>query len=926
MKISISYPPLKSEKGTPLLGQNRQFQWFNSPTYIYPMIPAYAASLLKSKGYEVFWDDGIAEGLDYEEWKKRIIQAKPGLIAVETKTPVIKRHWKIINELKEELSASKIVLMGDHVTALPEESMRNSQVDFVIQGGDFDFILLSIADKLSGKGEFEGGVWYRENGEIKNSGVYDLHQHSLEELPMINRELTKWRLYAYKNGNFKYTPGSYMMSGRDCWWGRCAFCVTDDAKVFTEKGSKPIIDIKVGDSVLTHLGNYKNVSSLLNRHYIGKILEIKGNCLLPFKITPEHRVLSLQAGESRKPCKPKYKESGKLEKGDFLAIPINRDVIKKDNLELVEILELDPTIIKTGKKIAQETESKILELNKIGKSERSIAKLLNIDRETVHRYIILEKEGVLIQKVNPVSKNGEKIKFEGGKNWIISKIKLNEDVFRLFGYYLAEGCVTKLKNRPNSLVMSLTFSKKEKSYIADVSQIIKTNFGIDVNIHKNNKNNTVQITTGNSLLSKVFKNLFGDDCYNKSVPDFILKASTKRQKELLKGLFRGDAHYRKRGNREEYIFSTASDSLASQTVLMLLRCGAIPSVRVSQLRKKMTKKQNVISLSSVDMAIVFKGKFNEDVSQKLIYKKGFIDGKYAYVPILKISENDYDEKVYNLSVSGDQSYTVNFAGVSNCSWTTFFPGKNFRTRSAQKALDEVGHLIDLGVKEIMEDSGSLPIGEWLTDFCNGMIERGYNKKVVMSCNMRINAIKKLETWKLMKKAGFRFILFGLESANQETLDKIDKGLRVEEIEPGLKMCKEAGLEPHITAMIGYPWESKEDAQRTVDLAKKLFKKGYVDTLQATILIPYPGTPLYKYCKENDLLRFDDYDRFDQREQVMKSKLTTEDVKELTQGLYRSFASPEFIFRKIISVRSIDDVKFLFRAGRKLVGHLTDFKK
>ena len=97
MKISISFPPLESLKGVPLLTQNRQFQWFNSPTYIYPMIPAYAATLLQSKGYEVFWDDGIAEELSYNDWLMRLIAEKPDLIAIETKTPVVKRHWQIID-------------------------------------------------------------------------------------------------------------------------------------------------------------------------------------------------------------------------------------------------------------------------------------------------------------------------------------------------------------------------------------------------------------------------------------------------------------------------------------------------------------------------------------------------------------------------------------------------------------------------------------------------------------------------------------------------------------------------------------------------------------------------------------------------------------------------------------------------------------
>ena len=49
MKIFISYPPLEG-KGTPLLGQNRQFQWFHNPSFIYPMVAASAATLLASRG------------------------------------------------------------------------------------------------------------------------------------------------------------------------------------------------------------------------------------------------------------------------------------------------------------------------------------------------------------------------------------------------------------------------------------------------------------------------------------------------------------------------------------------------------------------------------------------------------------------------------------------------------------------------------------------------------------------------------------------------------------------------------------------------------------------------------------------------------------------------------------------------------------
>ena len=204
-----------------------------------------------------------------------------------------------------------------------------------------------------------------------------------------------------------------------------------------------------------------------------------------------------------------------------------------------------------------------------------------------------------------------------------------------------------------------------------------------------------------------------------------------------------------------------------------------------------------------------------------------------------------------------------------------------------------------------------------------MIERGYNKKIRLDCNMRLKSLNQ-EEYNLMRKASFRFILYGLESANQKTLDHINKNLKVPEIEKGVAMAKKAGLDPHITTMMGYPWETLEDAKRTIALSKKLFDCGYVDTLQATIVIPYPGTPLFRECKENGTLATENWDDYDQRSLVMKTELSESDIKELTQGLYKSFMTPKFIWRKIIGIRSFDDIKFLIRAAGKLFGHLADF--
>jgi len=123
VKIIIAYPPLNRFKGCPTLGQNRQFQYFKEPTYIYPVVPAQAATMLKQAGHQVIWLDCIAAEISLEQFLKTLKAERPDVIAIETKTPAVKQHWEIIDEIKGALRGfPKVVFFGDHVTALAEES------------------------------------------------------------------------------------------------------------------------------------------------------------------------------------------------------------------------------------------------------------------------------------------------------------------------------------------------------------------------------------------------------------------------------------------------------------------------------------------------------------------------------------------------------------------------------------------------------------------------------------------------------------------------------------------------------------------------------------------------------------------------------------------------------------------------------------
>jgi len=244
----------------------------------------------------------------------------------------------------------------------------------------------------------------------------------------------------------------------------------------------------------------------------------------------------------------------------------------------------------------------------------------------------------------------------------------------------------------------------------------------------------------------------------------------------------------------------------------------------------------------------------------------------------------------------------------------------------EKYLNEIWHLNEsYGIKEIFDDSGCFPKGQWLENFCNKMIDLGYNRKVTMGCNTRVNA-QTAQQFELMKKAHFRFLLIGLESMNQKTLNRLHKGVRTDDIERTCGMAKNAGLEPHLTTMVGYPWETMEDAETTISFAHKMFKKGLIDSLQATIVTPYPGTPLFDEAKKNDWLTTEDWDRYDMKEYVWESPVTGSEIKILTRRLYWSALSPRFLLQKLIQVKSLDELEYYWMAGRKLFAHLSDFRK
>jgi radical SAM superfamily enzyme YgiQ (UPF0313 family) len=261
-------------------------------------------------------------------------------------------------------------------------------------------------------------------------------------------------------------------------------------------------------------------------------------------------------------------------------------------------------------------------------------------------------------------------------------------------------------------------------------------------------------------------------------------------------------------------------------------------------------------------------------------------------------------------------------GCTFCAWSMLYP--TFRVRKPELLADEIEELVEkYRVREVFDDTGTFPVGGWLKNFANLMIERRLNEKVYFSCNMRFGALTE-EDYRLLKRAGFRMLLYGLESASQKTLDLINKGVTVERIIKEIQWASKAGLEPHVTIMVGYPWETREDAWNTFKLAKRFFEKGWTKTLQVTIIMPYPGTRLFEQAKKEGWLRTADWDDYDMKMPVLKTSLPEEDVELMARKIYQLFFAPRYIAHRILTIKSLEDIQFILRGVKKVIGHVKDF--
>ncbi len=261
-----------------------------------------------------------------------------------------------------------------------------------------------------------------------------------------------------------------------------------------------------------------------------------------------------------------------------------------------------------------------------------------------------------------------------------------------------------------------------------------------------------------------------------------------------------------------------------------------------------------------------------------------------------------------------------------CVYPQTMHGHKYRARSPENVVEEFEYIAEKfpDVKEVVIEDDTFTIGkERLSAICNLLIQKKLNKKLRWLCNARVNTLD-LETMKLMKKSGCRLIIPGIESGNQQILDNIKKGTKVEQYLPYVKNAKKAGLLIHACYMVGNQGESKETMQDTLKLALKL----NTDTAQFFPLIPYPGTEAYEYNKKMGYLTVGDYEHYCGEDGTHNTVLglpnlsAQEMVDFCNYARKKYYLRPSYILhRLLVGLANPDDLKRSLKAFGRLRKYL-----
>lgn len=223
-----------------------------------------------------------------------------------------------------------------------------------------------------------------------------------------------------------------------------------------------------------------------------------------------------------------------------------------------------------------------------------------------------------------------------------------------------------------------------------------------------------------------------------------------------------------------------------------------------------------------------------------------------------------------------------------CSYYCPYPlgfGNKIRFRSPANVVAEIEYLANnFGVKSIVFRDQTFTFKPKHTEkICKLLIEKKLDLE--WCCETRGDKVN-YSLLKYMKKSGCFSVIYGLETGDDELLNKVGKpGVQLSKFHEAIKMTQKAGMLAHVHVIVGLPGENWKSVNNTL---KTLFKLG-VDNADFNIVTPYPGTGYFEDVKKKGLLLSEKWSDYTGIDPVLRTEnMSADDLKKAQQYLDYEF--------------------------------------
>jgi len=221
-----------------------------------------------------------------------------------------------------------------------------------------------------------------------------------------------------------------------------------------------------------------------------------------------------------------------------------------------------------------------------------------------------------------------------------------------------------------------------------------------------------------------------------------------------------------------------------------------------------------------------------------------------------------------------------------CLWPHTFYGKKYRTADPFAVAGEIKDAIhQFGIRSFYVDDDTFNVDKkHLHTFCDALEQNGI--KLPWMAMARADGGLDEELIIRMKANGLTALKFGIESIDEDVLKEINKKLDIKECEETLALCKKHGIGIHLTFSIGYMADTAETIQKTFDW----LVQQNPDSQQVSIVVPFPGTPMYEELIKSGILTDDKHSRYDGNSSlVFQNKIGSKLTEELKDKWNRDWA-------------------------------------